>query len=180
MAEVAGDIPLVLYNPPHAKKVLKPQEYAAFKDAVPTLIGIKVLSGDALWFEDMKQYAGHLSAFVPGHMLASGVATGVAAGAYSNVACINARTAQLWWQDMQGDISGAIELEQRIQQFFKECIVPFQQWGYCNPALDKFLSVVGGYVDVGTRLRWPYRSIDEREVPPVRKRAQELIPEFFI
>jgi 4-hydroxy-tetrahydrodipicolinate synthase len=156
MATSAEGIPLVLYNPPHAKLVLPPQAYAGFKDMVKNLIGVKVLSGDAQWVNDMKQHASHLSVFVPGHTLASGVANEVASGAYSNVACINAKAAQQWWQDMQVNIGSALELEQRIQQFFKECIVPYQNKGYSNPALDKFLSAVGGYVNVGTRLRWPY------------------------
>lgn len=179
MAAAAGQIPLVLYNPPHAKTVLKPHEFAAFKDEVPTLIGIKVLSGDAQWVADMKTYASHLSVFVPGHFLASRFADGIASGAYSNVACINAGAAQKWWNDMQTDIEPALDLERRILQFFKECIAPYQEKKYSNPALDKFLSAVGGQINVGTRLRWPYQYISESEVPAARKRAQELIPEFF-
>ncbi|WP_345949616.1 dihydrodipicolinate synthase family protein [Mucilaginibacter sp. PAMB04274] len=179
MSHAAAGIPLVLYNPPHAKMVLPPQAYAGFKDLVPSLIGIKVLSGDVQWVNDMKRYGKHLSVFVPGHMLATGFANGIASGAYSNVACINAKAAQQWWDDMQTDINSALDLEFRIQQFFKECIVPYQQQRFSNPALDKFLSAVGGYINVGTRLRWPYHFISEDEVLTIRKRAQALIPEFF-
>jgi 4-hydroxy-tetrahydrodipicolinate synthase len=179
IADATGDVPLVLYNPPHAKLVLPPHAYAVLIGAVPKLIGIKVLSGDAQWTAEMTQYAGCLSIFVPGHMLASGVASGIASGAYSNVACINARAAQQWWADMQTNINAALDLERRIQQFFRECIAPYQQKQFSNPALDKFLSAVGGYVDVGTRLRWPYQSIDEGDLFIVRQRAQQLIPEFF-
>ena len=37
---------------------------------------------------------------------------------------------------------------------------------------------IGGWADVGSRLRWPYRSIPEDYVPQVRKRAHDIIPEF--
>lgn len=175
----SNEIPLVLYNPPHAKTVLKPSEFGELKKLVPQIIGIKVLSGDSEWVAGIKQYATHLSVFVPGHFLASGVHNQVASGSYSNVACINPAAAQKWWNQMQTDIDPALELERRILIFFKECISPYQQKGYSNPALDKFLAAVGGCTKIGTRLRWPYQFISEEEILPVRKKAQHLIPEFF-
>jgi len=179
IADAANGTPLVLYNPPHARTVLTPWELMVLREAVPQLIGIKVMSGDEQWVADIKQFAADLSVFVPGHMLATGVSNGIASGAYSNVACINPGAAQKWWAQMQSDLEAALELEQRIRKFFRECIVPFQQKGYSNPALDKFLAAVGGYIHIGTRLRWPYQFIAASEVLPVRARAKELIPEFF-
>lgn len=174
----AKEIPLVLCNPPQAKTVLKPKEYLKFKDDVPLLIGIKVLSGDMQWVEDMKRYASYLSIFVPGHFLASGVKSGIASGAYSNVACINPKAAQKWWELMQTNIDEALRIQKNILQFFSECISPFQKQGYSNPALDKFLAAVGGWADIGTRLRWPYKSIDRKEVERVRIVLRKRVPEF--
>jgi dihydrodipicolinate synthase/N-acetylneuraminate lyase len=179
MAQQAAGIPLVLYNPPHAKTVLEPAAYAKFKAEIPELIGVKVLSKDAAWVESMKAHANHLSVFVPGHFLATGVKNQVASGAYSNVACINPGAAQNWWGLMHTDLEEALRIEANIQQFFKECIAPLQQRQYSNPALDKFLAATGGWGNIGTRLRWPYRWISESEVPAVQKRAKELIPEFY-
>ena len=179
IAQEAKGIPLVLYNPPHAKSVLQPKEYLKFKDSVPELIGIKVLSGDMQWVEDMKIYASHLSIFVPGHFLASGVKNQIASGAYSNVACINPMAAQKWWELMQTNIEEALRIQENILTFFSECISPFQKQGYSNSALDKFLAVIGGWANIGTRLRWPYKWISEDEVLAVRNRARRLIPEFF-
>lgn len=178
MTDEAGDIPLVLYNPPHAKTVLQPADYALLKD-IPQLIGVKLLSGDDTWAEEMKQYASHLSIFVPGHFLASGVASGVASGAYSNVACINPKAAQNWWAMMHFDIDAALTIQQDILTFFAKCVAPLQQQGYSNPALDKFLAAVGGCYNVGTRLRWPYQWIDERQVAPALEIARQMIPYFF-
>ncbi|MCW3110017.1 MAG: dihydrodipicolinate synthase family protein, partial [Segetibacter sp.] len=171
---------LVLYNPPHAKSVLQPKEYLKFKEDVPELIGIKVLSGDLQWVDDMKRYASHLSVFVPGHFLASGVKNQIASGAYSNVACINPKAAQKWWELMQTNIDEALRIQENILKFFSECISPFQKQGYSNPALDKFLAAVGGWADIGTRLRWPYKSIDQKEVERVKTAFHKMVPEFVI
>ncbi len=180
IVEEANGIPIVLYNPPHAKNVLTPQEIAQLKQEVPELIGLKLLSGDDKWVEEMKYNASMLSIFVPGHFLATGVKNGIAAGAYSNVACINPKAAQLWWQMMHHDLKDALRIEKNIQDFFSICIAPFQKLGYSNPALDKFLAAVGGWTDMPTRLRWPYQWINESEVPDARKVAKKLIPEFFL
>lgn len=40
-AETAGDIGLVLYNPPHAKRLFEPEDFEYMKKAVPALIGVK-------------------------------------------------------------------------------------------------------------------------------------------
>lgn len=179
IAGQANGIPLVLYNPPHAKLELAPIDYLKFKTAVPSLIGIKVLSKAASWVEEMKMYAGHLSVFVPGHLLASGVKSGIASGAYSNVACINPQAAQKLWALMQTDIDEALRVEKNILKFFEVCIAPYQKQQYSNPALDKFLAAVGGCINIPTRLRWPYKWIPESDIEPVRKQARLLIPEFF-
>lgn len=179
IANHANGIPLVLYNPPHAKLELKPEDYLKFRTAVPSLIGLKVLSKDAAWNEEMKMYASHLSVFVPGHFLASGVKAGIAAGAYSNVACINPSAAQYLWKLMHTDLDEALRIEKNILEFFKRCIAPYQKQQYSNPALDKFLAAVGGCIQIPTRLRWPYKWISESDVASARKQGKILIPEFF-
>jgi 4-hydroxy-tetrahydrodipicolinate synthase len=179
IAEAAGDIPLVLYNPPHAKSVLLPVDFLRISKAIPRIIGIKTGAGDAQWYKDMRSYAPDLSVFVPGHLLATGIQEGVASGAYSNVACLSPEGSQRWWQLMQTDLTAAIKIQARILQFFDRCIVPYKKAGYSNPALDKFLAAVGGWGNTGTRLRWPYKWIDEKNVAPARAVVRELLPEFF-
>jgi len=178
-ASLANNIPLVLYNPPHAKKLLRPDDYGFIAAAIPQLIGIKVAGGDARWFDEMRKYAASLAVFLPGHLLASGFKEQVGAGAYSNVACINPAAAQQWWHLMHTDIDAAIDLEKRMNAFFDRCIVPFKNAGYSNPALDKFLAAAGGWGTIGTRLRKPYQWIDKNEVLAARNMAEGLIPEFF-
>lgn len=179
MVEAAEHIPLVLYNPPHAKQVLAPDELRKLSKAFPQLIGVKLAGGDGNWYDQMKWSVNKFSVFVPGHFLATGFSTGIADGAYSNVACINPKAAQDWWNLMQKDIDAAIELQNRILAFFDECIVPYKNAGYSNPALDKLLASAGGWADIGTRLRWPYQSIPFDDVKKVADRAKYHLPEFF-
>ena len=179
MAAAAGNIPLVLYNPPHAKSVLSPAALLRVSRAIPQLIGIKTGAGDAKWYADMRSCAPALSVFVPGHFLATGIKEGVASGAYSNIACLSPRGSQAWWRLMYTDLAAALQLQDRIGQFFHKCITPYKEAGYSNPALDKFLAAVGGWGSVGTRLRWPYKWIPEEEVGPARAMAKEFLPVFF-
>jgi 4-hydroxy-tetrahydrodipicolinate synthase len=179
IAEAADGVPLVLYNPPHAKCVLRPQDMAKLSAAVPQVIGVKTGGGDSRWYDEMRPFAKDLSVFVPGHLLATGVQQQVASGAYSNVACLSPAGAQDWWRLMDTDLAEALRIQRRIGEFFDRCISPFKQAGYSNPALDKFLAAVGGWGSVGTRLRWPYKWIDEREVAAARGVARSLLPQFF-
>lgn len=181
MAEEAGDIPLVLYNPPHAKRVLEPEGWSMLKTAAQSLIGVKVFDNNCSpeWYDRMNANNSGISVFVPGHHLATGMVNG-AKGAYSNVACINPFAAQKWADLMLTNMPAALELEKRIQTFMHECIDPFIVRGkFSCHACDRFLANVGGWADVGSRMRWPYASIPDSNILQVRRRALELIPEFF-
>ena len=150
------------------------------RKAVPSLVGVKVFDNNCSteWYAQMNANKEGVSVFVPGHHLATGVLNG-ADGAYSNVACINPHAAQKWYELMKTDMEAALELESRIQAFMKECIDPFiVVHGYPNHACDRFMALVGGWADVGAKLRWPYSSIPEEYVADVRKRAHDIIPEF--
>lgn len=178
-AEAAAPINLILYNPPHAKRVLTPAQIGALKRAVPQLVGVKVAGGDEHWYAEMRQHCAGLSVFVPGHFLATGYGQG-AAGAYSNVACLHPVGAQRWYDLMTADLGAALEIEQRIRQFFADYITPYiTQQGYPNAAVDKLLSVIGGWAKIGSRLRLPYRWIGETEAVRLRAIAQRMIPEIL-
>lgn len=179
MAEEAEGIPIILYNPPHAKRVLRPEDYDQFKESIPNLIGIKTAGGNAEWYRQMRTYASHLSVFVPGHLLATGIKEKVAAGSYSNIACFSPKGAQWWWALMHSDLEKALNIQKKILQFFEECILPYQRAGFSDPALDKFLAAIGGYCAVGTRLRWPYQWIPPEAVAAARLKAKKHIPELL-
>ncbi|GAA3643272.1 dihydrodipicolinate synthase family protein [Nonomuraea antimicrobica] len=177
-AEVADPVPLVLYNPPHAKTQVGPDEYAVLAERLPALIGMKVAGGDPAWYAEITGKAGDLALFVAGHTLATGTELG-AKGSYSNIAALNPTGAMAWQRLIRSDGAAARDVERRIARFFAEYVAPLQAEGYSNPALDKFLAHVGGWADLGTRIRWPYRSVDEAYALRLRPIARADLPELF-
>lgn len=179
IVSTAEDIGVVLYNPPHAKKVLLPEEFYRIQQAGIGIAGCKTIGGDSAWYEKMHWLVPEISIFVPGHHLATGISLG-ARGAYSNVACLHPKVAQSWYEMMLHDMDAALEMEKKIQLFLNQYIVPFiDQKKFSNPAVDKLLAAIGGWADIGTRLRWPYRGIPTADVAAVRERCIEMLPEFF-
>ncbi len=178
VAEAAEGVPLVLYWPPHAKRAFGAGAIADLAARVPELIGVKVADGNASWYGAVRAHLAGLAVFVPGHHLASGLLQG-AHGSYSNVACLSPRGAVRWQRLAQSDPLAALDVERRIVDFLQVSAVPLAAEGYSNPALDKFLAAVGGWADVGTRLRWPYRWIPQERVEPFRTLVREMVPELW-
>jgi dihydrodipicolinate synthase/N-acetylneuraminate lyase len=176
VATAADGVPLVLYNPPHAKTQVGPQLLNDLARAVPTLIGLKSGGGDPEWFD--RALESGLSLFVPGHLLASMTRLG-AHGSYSNIAALSPRGAVRWSEQIFADPDAALDLERRIGEFFAEHIAPLQSAGLSNPALDKFLAAVGGWADVGTQIRWPMSYATESQVEAARSTARRLLPELL-
>jgi dihydrodipicolinate synthase/N-acetylneuraminate lyase len=178
MAQAAGPVPLVLYNPPHAKTQLTPSAFGRLAAEFPQLVGIKVAGGDEAWFAQMREYAGDLAIFVAGHHLASGLRQG-ARGSYSNVACLSPAGAVWWYQTMLSDQTAALRVERQLNSFLDRHVLPLQRSGYCNAALDKTLAAVGDWASIGTRTRWPYRGVPEALVRELRKIARIELAEFL-
>lgn len=179
IAEASEPVGLVLYNPPHAKRVLKPPAYSKLKAAIPGLVGVKAMDGDAAWYQEMREHAADLSVFVPGHHLADGYRQG-AVGSYSNVACLSPAGAQKWYELIKTDINRASEIEAKIRRFIKLHVAPFRtDFGYANAALDKLMAAIGNWCEIGSRLRWPYKWIPESEAKRLRPVAKEMLPELF-
>lgn len=167
-ADTAGDVPLVLYNPPHAKTAIGPQQLGELAAAVPSLIGLKTAGGDKAWFDEATRSG--LAIFVPGHFLVSMSLLG-AHGSYSNVAALSPNGSVRYAADL--------DVERRIGEFFAAHVVPLQKAGLSNPALDKFLAAVGDWADVGTRVRWPMQWATEEQVEAARPVVRRLVPELF-
>jgi dihydrodipicolinate synthase/N-acetylneuraminate lyase len=178
IAAAADPVPLVLYNPPNAKTQVAADSYAAIRRGVPSLIGIKVAGGDAAWYAAMREYAGDLAIFVPGHALATGRRHG-AAGSYSNVAALNPAGAVGWQRMMVEDPGGAFDVERRIQRFLADHVDPLARQGFENPAPDKLLAHLGNWAEIGTRVRWPYASVDESAAERLRPVVRGCLPELF-
>ncbi|MEX2512449.1 MAG: dihydrodipicolinate synthase family protein [Cyclobacteriaceae bacterium] len=180
ISEVAFPIGLVLYNPPHAKRQLLPGDYRVILEKGLPIVGCKVMGGGPEWFKEMEALPGKFSVFVPGHQLATGLTLG-AHGSYSNMACLNPVMAQKWYTMMHDEPGEALNLEKRIISFFQQFILPYAlRKGYSSAALDKFLSAVGGWIKIGTELKWPYKGIPVSEVEKIRDQAKRALPEFIV
>ena len=179
VGEAADGVPLVLYNPPHAKKILNPAELKIACDRIPTLVGLKTGAGDDAWYEAMKPVMQLISVFVPGHTLASGFTRG-AKGAYSNVACLQPRGAARWNGLMETNLNHALEVEKQIQTFMTNRVLPFREnKGRSNMALDKLLAWTGDWAQIGMKLRWPYIGIDPSDVTELRAQVRQEISFLF-
>lgn len=177
-SEAAGGVPLVLYNPPHAKTHVPPALLATLTQEVAGLAGLKSGGGNDQWFAEMRQLADRLSNFVPGHLLASGFRRG-AHGSYSNIAALSPQGAADWFTTITDDLGAGLDVERRIGEFFGLHIAPLQARMFSNPALDKFLAVVGGWADIGLDTRWPTMPVLGSSVMPARAGAHRLLPELF-
>ena len=178
VAAATALVPLVLYNPPHAKTVLSPEQLGAVAARIPALEGIKVADGDDGWYAEMRIHCAGLALFVPGHHLATGHRRG-AAGSYSNVAALTPTGAARWWRLIQEDPTAADQVETTIRSFFDDHIVPLQLSGYGPPALDKALAHIGGWSDTGTGVRWPASSVPAEYAEKLRSEARLRMPFLF-
>lgn len=180
MAAEAAPIPLILYNPPHAKRRLTPEEWLRLIEAVPSIAGMKVPGGDDAWYQAMQPVFARSSVFIPGHLLASGLARG-AHGAYSNVACLSPAGAQRWYELCVGDPAAGLRLQENILPFWQRNIAPvITEHGLANMAADKAAAVAGGWLPgLTARLRWPYRSAPSELVQRIAAVARAELPEFF-
>lgn len=176
--EAAEGVGLVLYNPPHAKRVLAPEDYVALLSNRPGIVGVKCGGGDSDWYAAMQPVIDRCSVFIPGHFMASGMAQG-AQGSYSNVCCLNPAATVAWRDQIACNPEAANTLETRINDFMARTLAPLLAAGFPGYACDKLMAAAGGWTDISTRLKWPYQGIPERHIAQLRSVGREIIPEFF-
>jgi hypothetical protein len=56
----------------------------------------------------------------------------------------------------------------------------FAEQGYCNGACNRFMALLGGWPDIGARMRWPHRSIPPAAAERARPAGRGLVPEFMV
>ncbi len=180
MAAEADPIPLIVYNPPHAKRRLSPAEWIEVVTRIPGVAGMKVPSGDEAWYAAMQPVFARVSVFTPGHLLAAGLARG-AHGAYSNVACLSPAGAQRSYELCVSDPSAGSALGARIAAWWTANVAPLiTRDGLSNAAADKAAAVAGGWLPgFSTRLRWPYRSAPDAAAHVLGQSARAELPELF-
>lgn len=178
MIGAAAPIPLVIYNPPYAQKVLTPSEWSELALSLEGIIGIKVAGGDAAWHDEMQPAAKELSVFVAGIRLASGTIKGCARGSYSNLACLSPHGAVNWGRLIHSDPEKALCQETEILKVFETAMAPFRG-KFSNSALDKALASAGGWANLSPTVRWPLSSIPASEVQLLSTLFREELPFLF-
>ena len=174
-AEAAAPVPLVLYNPPHAKRLLTPDEIRTLKTAVPALVGFKGTQYDQL----LPAGIPGMALFAGGRVLADAWAKG-ARGSYSEVACMNPWGAARWYRLMERDLPAAQEIGRRLTAWRSRHIVPLnQQLGFAGPFNDKLFAAIGDWAPIGTRMRWPYLGVAPELAAQLRPAARAEVPEIF-
>lgn len=176
MVATADPVPVVLYNPPHAKTVCTPAQLGLLARNCG-LAGVKVAAGED-FYRSLHESAPKLDIFVPGHELSRSSCPGVA-GSYSNVACLSPGGAARWGRQLEQDPVPARQLGERIYGFFTRHMGPLKAQGYSNTALDKALAFMGGWASIGTRVRWPWSSIPEEQARQLGELARRELPELF-
>jgi len=179
VAEIAAPVPIVIYNPPHAKVQVSLSDLAWLHAQVPNLVGAKLAGGDAAWYDELRQLPPTLSVFIPGHYMASGCLSG-GRGSYSNIACLSPIGAVRWWHQIGTDSSAALELESRINAFLTTHILPLRSlYGLSNMALDKGLAAIGQWGPIESRILWPYSAMPDQVIEKLRPIARAELPELF-
>ncbi|MEZ8694202.1 dihydrodipicolinate synthase family protein [Vibrio splendidus] len=176
--KVSDNVPIVLYNPPHAKVNLTAEQLKTVFDEVNGLVGFKLprLTAEI----EATGLAKKASIFVAGHFLATDAYKG-AKGAYSNVCCLGPKAAQQWTNDCLALKPEALELEKRIQEFMDTEIAPYiTEAGYSNAAVDKLMAAMGDWNTLSTEMRFPYPSIPTTDVAKKVRSRDQTIPEFKI
>lgn len=179
IAEAAGPTPLVLYNPPHAKRHLAIDDLRTIVDAVPEIVGVKLLDGDAKWYDQIKPLFDRISVFIPGHHMVTGVLAG-AHGSYSNVACLSPTATVAWWRLIRSDPNKALEIERQINALFGSVVMPMLQRTEVAPyAFDKALAAIGGWAPIDETVRWPYRSLPADEISLLDRAISAQLGDFL-
>lgn len=179
IVETADPIPIVLYNPGHSKTFLTPSDLKHLSDKFPQIIGVKTGGGTPEWHREIRSHNMNPAIFVPGHKLATGIKETVAQGSYSNMACLHPDATQRWYETILSNLDEGLKTEQRIRAFFTQCIIPLSSAGYSDAALDKLLWSLRERKNTSTRLRWPYREVDQNYIAEIRETGRRIIPEFF-
>lgn len=178
LIDVAAPIPLVIYNPPNARKVLTPCEWNQLASTINGIVGIKVAGGDLTWHKEMQPVSEKMAVFVSGIRLASGTIQGCAQGSYSNLACLSPRGAKLWGSRISSNPKKALLQEAEIFAVFESALAPFRE-KFSSSALDKALAAAGGWAHLSSAVRWPFSSIPSSEVQRLSSLFRNELPFLF-
>lgn len=173
--EVAGEVGIVVYAPPWGRLDLTADLYRKLCGIAPCLIGTKAGLEHPGLLDEPAGKARH-SHFVGESTMYEGVSRG-ASGVYSALSGLSLRFMRNWWQLMRdGKWTEAQAINQRVQRFYQEGVVPIRQRGILAGAIDKTMAELGGAQGV-RRMLPPYESCPDDLRDLMRRAAQTHLPE---
>ena len=177
VSDHAAGTSLVLGSWAQSLSVVEVEQIASDSDSV---IGVRLPETEGVWSEGTRHIFGSRGVFTQGYRLATRFSQG-ALGAYSCISCLNPGVVQEWWNQMTEDLSGALEVEQRVRHFMEGHAIPLfrRDANPCDPAGHRLLALIGGWCDLSPQMRWPCQPISLDETNQLRRAARTLIPEFF-
>ena len=178
MVAEAAPIPIVVYNPPNARKVLNHKEWFELVSTIDGIIGIKVAGGDDAWHKEMQKVADQVSVFVAGVRLPTGIIHGCASGSYSNLACLSPKGAVRLGHLIQSNPEKALQEQAHIFDVFDKAVAPIRG-RYADCALDKTLATAGGWGPMTPDVRWPLSRVPGEEVERITDIFQKELAFLF-
>ncbi len=173
--EVAGDVGIVVYAPPWGRIDLTAELYRKLCAVAPCVIGTKASMEHPDLLDVPSPTARH-SHFIGEPNLFEGMKRG-ASGAYSALSGLSLKFTKHWWQLMRdGKWTEAEAINQRVQRFYQEGVVPIRQRGILAGAIDKTMAELGG-ARGARRLLPPYESCPDDLRDGMRRAAQNHLPE---
>jgi len=180
VADAAGEIPLVHYNTPRAKKFLTEREYEVILDDVPTLIGSKFISSEIetivrLLKADlpMNHFVAHEWWFVTASIWGS-------KGVYSDHAlCWPRACVRLFELCEAKKWAEAIALQEMFLRFAIEGEGPLHDHRYTDAGWDKGKTEAAGFLRCKRYIRPPYHSMSDEDVRHLRMVGREYFTEWM-
>ena len=178
-ADAAGDVPLILYQTPRAKRTISPSLLTELRRRHPTLLGMKDTGASVESVRAITQLVPGFAVFGSELDLLQKTQAG-GGGTCSSVALLNAGyIAEFYACCVDGRLDEAERRQATIERYFAEILLPMvKDEGLNDSAVDRVQRIAGG-VDVGLRCQGPYRSATAAHVGRLRGWCERSAPDLL-
>ncbi|PKL99666.1 MAG: hypothetical protein CVV17_08925 [Gammaproteobacteria bacterium HGW-Gammaproteobacteria-7] len=176
--EAVPDIAIIHYNIARTRKLYFADDYLRVMSKVPSMIGTKAAMPFNSYIELMSR-APQINHFVGESVFALAHQLGCK-GMYTSWTMMNPTFFKAYYQMcVDGRYAEAIEIMKRMTRWVAEAVAPLILKGYHDPTLDKPFVEMGGWLPGKRRIRKPYNSLSDVEMAELRKKTEEIMPEFL-
>jgi dihydrodipicolinate synthase/N-acetylneuraminate lyase len=175
VAEVAGDLPIVVYTGSQGQLPLDGALLRHLRDHCPAIAGTKSAGFDSVATVSLLLACPDLSHLVHETVLCAWVAQG-AAGSFSNLVALCPALALRWFGLMAaGQWAEAFAIQVRVNCFYEEGLLPIRRAGY---VADKAMFALGRVPGATRTLRPPYPAVPDDLFRGLEAAARRHLPEF--